>query len=35
MDSYGLLGDALTYQAIIQSAMHNSKRIRGTALEMG
>ncbi|HPF90986.1 MAG: ATP-binding protein [Flavobacteriales bacterium] len=35
IDSYGLLGDALTYQGDLESAMHNSERMYSTALEIG
>ncbi|HMQ75182.1 MAG TPA: histidine kinase [Flavobacteriales bacterium] len=35
IDSYGLLGDALTYQGDLEAAMYNSERMYSTALETG
>ncbi|MBK9147702.1 MAG: ATP-binding protein [Flavobacteriales bacterium] len=35
IDSYGLLGDALTYQGDLEAAMHNSERMYSAALEIG
>lgn len=35
VDSYGLLGDALTYQGDLEAAMRNSERMYSTALEIG